>query len=63
MGGWPQRTGGSRRTRSARAQVRHATQQGHAPLESTALGANGKSFSIVTATRALKPQKIVGQTF
>ena len=38
---WPQRTRGSRRSRSARAQGRYATPRGYAPLESTAMVAFG----------------------
>ena len=53
--GWPQRTRGSRRSRTARAQGRYATPQGYTPLESTAMVAFGNQcepFSIVTPTRA-----------
>ena len=55
MGGWPQRTRGSRRSRSACTQGRYVTQQGYAPLESTGMVAFGnqcKPFSIATPMRA-----------
>ena len=66
MEGWPQRTRGSRRSRSARAQGRYANPRGYAPLESTAMVAYGNQcapFSIVTPTRANSEGQILAKIF